>query len=169
MLRLTLTATQRDGLEALRRDASLTPVERDRVEILLLADHGWSVPEIATHFHCCRQTVRRLLHRFRPDELTSLRRQRPGPPPAAPRRAQVTTALARLLAQDRTWTAKQLATALVDEGIQLSTRQVRRYLRQSDARWRRTARTLRHKQDPVRVAAATDDLRALKKGHKLAS
>jgi putative transposase len=169
MLRITLTPNQRDAVEALRRDPSLTPADRDRVEMVLLAASGWSVPQIATHFHCCQQTVRRLLHRFTPADLTRLRRQRPGPPPDATRREQVTAALSRLLAQDRTWTAAQLATALRAEGIRLSTRQVRRYLHQLDARWHRTARTLRHKQDPERVAQAKQDLAELKKALRPAS
>ena len=168
MLRLTLSPDQRAALEALRRDLSLSPAERDRVEMLLLSADGWSVLRIARHFHYCQQTVRRLLHRFTPDELTTLRRQHPGPLPNLDRRQQVTTALERLLAQDRTWTAAQLATALQAEGIDLSTRQVRRYLHRI-ARWRRTVRSLHHKQNAERVAQAKQDLPELKKVLKPAS
>ena len=168
MLRLTLTPDQRAALEALRRDLSLTPAERDRVEMLLLSADGWPVPQIASHFHYCQQTVRRLLHHFAPTELATLRRHHPGPSADLDRRQQVTTALERLLAQDRTWTAAQLATALHAEGIVLSARQVRRYLH-GIARWRRTVRTLHHKQDPTRVAQAKDDLATLKKRLKPAS
>jgi transposase len=168
MLRLTLTSDQRAALEAQRRDSSLTPAERDRVEMLLLSASGWSVPKIAAHFHCCPQTVRRLLHRLDPTDWTTLRRAHPGPAPDLARRQQVTEALERLLAQDRTWTAAQLATALQDKQIQLSARQVRRYLHDI-ARWRRTVRSLHHKQDPERVAQAKDDLAAFKKGLKRAS
>lgn len=50
------------------------------------------------------------------------------------------------------WMAAQLATALHGHSITLSTRQTRKYLQQMGARWRRTARTLRHKHDPDRVA-----------------
>jgi hypothetical protein len=45
---------------------------------------------------------------------------------------------------------------------------VRRYLHDI-ARWRRTVRSLHHKQDPERVAQAKDDLAAFKKGLKRAS
>jgi transposase len=164
MLHITLTATQRDAVEALRREPSLSPAERDRVEMVLLSAAGWSVPRIATHFRCCQATVRRLVHRFTAADLTCLRRQRPGPAPDLARRAQVTEALTRLRAQDRTWTAAQLAAALHDEGIALSARQLRRYLRGMRARWRRTGRALRHKQNPARVAQAKADLAAFKRG-----
>ena len=169
MLRLTLTPTQRAALEARRRDIRLTPAERDRVEMLLLSASGWSVPKIATHFSCCQQTVRRLLHRFTPKDLDTLRRHHPGPAPDAARRDQVETALNRLLAHDRTWTAAQLAHALHDEAIHLSARQVRRYLHRLGARYRRTVRTLRHRQDPTRGAQARDEIAALKKRLKPAS
>ncbi len=168
MLRLTLTPDQRAALEARRRDSSLTPAERDRVEMLLLSASGWSVPKIAAHFHCCQQTVRRLLRRLDPTDWATLRRDRPGPAPDLARRQQVTEALERLLAQDRTWTAAQLAVALQDKQIQLSARQVRRYLHDI-ARWRRTVRSLQHKQDPERVAQAKNELATLKKGLKRAS
>lgn len=164
MLHIRLTATQRDALAALRRDPSLTPADRDRVEMVLLSAAGWSVPQIATHVRCCQATVRRLVHRFTAEDLRCLRRQHPGPAPDLARRAQVTEALARLLAQDRTWTAAQIAEALHEEAIHLSARQVRRYLGGMGAHWRRTGRTLRHQQDPARVAQATVDLAALKRG-----
>ena len=72
-------------------------------------------------------------------------------------------ALDRLLGQDRTWTAAQLAEALATEGIELSTRQTRKYLKWMDARWRRTVTTLAHKQDPARVDRAERTLATLKK------
>jgi transposase len=68
-----------------------------------------------------------------------------------------------LLAQQRTWTSRQLATALTERGIELSARQVRRYLEMMGAGWRRTANSLRHKQDPAKVAQAVRVLDRLKK------
>jgi transposase len=107
--------------------------------------------------------VRRVLIHFQANGPPSLRRQRPGPPPDAARRAQVAAALDRLLDQDRTWTTAQLAGALAAQDIHLSTRQTRRYLRGMGARWRRTVRTLQHKQDPAKVERATTVLGSLKK------
>jgi hypothetical protein len=76
----------------------------------------------------------------------------------------VTQALDRLLDEPRTWTAAQLAHALREEDIRLSTRQTRRYLPGMGAQWRRTVRSLRHKQDPTKVERAKRVLAMLGKG-----
>lgn len=163
MIHLTLPDPDRAAVQALRRDRSLLPAERDRVEMVLLAAAGWSPPRIAAHLAYHPVTVRAVLGRFQQTGVTSLRRGRPGPPPDTARRAQVTAALAALLGQDRSWTAAQPATALREQGSALSTRQTRKYLQQMGARWRRTARTLRHKQNPERVAQAATELLDRKK------
>jgi transposase len=168
MLRITLNSDQRAAVEALRRDPTLSPAERDRVEMLLLSAAGWPVAQIAAHFGCCLATVRRRLHHFTAEGTTAVRRQHPGPAPDLARRTQVTAALERRLAEDRTWTAAQLADALHDDDIHLSARQWRRDLPRV-AGWRRVARSLHHKQDPVRVAAAKAELAELKRGRKRAS
>ena len=163
MIRSKLTDTERAAVRALRRDRDLAPAERDRVEMVLLSDAGWSPPRIAGHLGCCAATVRATLKRFSAAGMAGLRRGRPGPPKDEARRARVTAALDRLLDQDRTWTAAQLAAALRDDGIVLSTRQTRKYLAAMGARWRRVQRTVRHRQDPERAERAERVLGALKK------
>ncbi len=162
MLRLRLTPDERTAVQALRRDPTLTPADRDRVEMVCLADAGWSAPVIAAHLRYNAVTVRRLLRRFPQTGVASVRRRPPGPPPNAVRRAAVEAALERLLEQDRTWTAAQLAAALREDGIHLSTRQTRKYLGRIAA-WRRTVQTLRHKQDLAKVERAKTVLDSLKK------
>jgi putative transposase len=166
MIRIMLSDDERAGVQAARRDPTWTPPERDRIEMVLLSAAGWSPPAIAQHLGYCAATVRTVLKTFRQTGLAGLRRQRSGPPQDLARRAQVTAALDRRLAQPRTWTAAQLAAALQEEGIRLSTRQTRRYLQGLGARWRRTVRSLRHKQDPARVARAERVLAHLKKGRR---
>jgi transposase len=107
--------------------------------------------------------VRQTLKRAATIDPTDLRWRRPGPPPDTARRQQVTTALDRLLDQERPWTAAQLAEALQPEGIRLSARQTRKYLQLLGARWRRTVASLQHKQDPARAAQAGRVLANLKK------
>jgi hypothetical protein len=136
MIRLQLTETERAAVQALRRDRGLAPEERDRVEMVLRGDGAGPA---------------------------GLHRGRPGPPKNEARRQEVTAALDRRLEQDRTWTAAQLAAALRDEGIALSTRQTRKYLVVMGARWRRVQRTIRHQQDPARVERAERVLASLKK------
>ena len=166
---MTLTPGQREAVAALRRDASLRPAERDRLEMLSLSEAGWAAPRIAAHLGYHTATVRRFFHAFAAEGVAAVRRDRPGPPPDAARRAEVGAALEDLLRQPRTWNARQLAAALGERGIALSARQVRRYLRWLDAGYRRTARTLRHKQDPARAAAAAGRLADRKKAPRLAS
>jgi transposase len=163
MIRVTLSVDTSQAVQGLRRDPTLSPAERDRVEMVLLSATGWSPPRIATHLGCHPATVRKVLTGFMHSGPPSLRHRRPGPPPDQVRRAQVTTALDTLLGQDRTWTAAQLAAALGTQDIRLSTRQTRKYLGRMGGRWRRTVRTVRHKQDAARVAQATHHLATLKK------
>ena len=156
MIRLKWTPDQRAALQDLRRDRTLKPAERDRVEMALLSDAGWRVPQIAAHLGYCAATVRRVFAQLEQTELSGLRQHKPGPAPDVPHRERVEAALRELLEQERTWTAPQLAGALGERGIRLSMRQVRRYLTGPGlrARWRRTKRTLQHQADPARVAAA---------------
>lgn len=163
MIHLELTAEQRAGIQALRRDPTLRPAERDRVEMVVLSAEGWSPPRIARHLDCHPATVRQALKRFATAGTAALRWRQPGPPKDMARRQQVCAALDRLLSADRTWTAAQLAEALRADGIALSTRQTRKYLKLLGARWRRTVPTLQHRQDPSRVAQARRVLAQLKK------
>ena len=163
MIRVSLREAERAAVRALRRDPTLTPAERDRVEMVLLSAAGWAPPAIAAHLGYCAATVRTVLKALGRTGPAGLRRKRPGPPKDLARREQVTAALDRLLGQDRTWTAAQLAAALGGEDIALSPRQRRKYLKGMGARWRRTVPTLAHKQDPARVARARVTLAALKK------
>jgi transposase len=169
MRRTTLSDDQRVDLQQARHDPTLTPRERDHVEMLLLSAAGWSPPRIAAHFGCSVKPVHAVLDGYPTKGLAAVRRQRPGPKPNTTRRQQVQTALTTLLAEDRTWTAAQLAAGLDEHQIQLSTRQTRRYLQGLDYHWRRTTRTLRHKQEPAEVATARHTLGALKRGRRLGS
>jgi transposase len=163
MLRLQLTAEERAAVHVLRRDPTLSPAERDRVEMVCLADAGWGAPAIAAHLGYNPVTVRRLLRRFPETGPAGLRRKPPGPPPDTARRERVEAALDRLLDRDRTWTAAQLAEALGAEfDIALSARQTRKE-RGRVAAWRRTVRTLKHKQDPAKAERAKAVLGSLKK------
>ena len=131
--------------------------------MVLLSAEGWSALKIDGHVGYCMAMVRITLANFPATGLEGLRRKRPGSLKDLARWERVTGALNRLLGEDRTWTAAQLAEALASEGIALSTRQTRKYLKGMAARWRRTATTLKHKQDPARVDQAERTLATLKK------
>jgi transposase len=131
--------------------------------MVLLSSTGWSPPRIAEHLGRYPQTVRKVLHDFRSRGTAALYPAKPGPAPDSARRDRIAGLLTDLLGQDRTWTSAQLAEALRPRGITLSGRQVRRYLRPLRAGYRRTASTLRHKQDPAKVRRARGVLSGVKK------
>jgi putative transposase len=161
MIRIYLENTTRAELRDLRRKP-LPPKVRDRVEMLTLADAGWTAPKIAAHLGHCGQTVRDLLKDFLARGTDALYPPRNGPAPDTARRDRVAQELRRLLAEDRTWTSRQLSEALVGRGIELGPRQVRRYLKGMKAGYRRTASTLKHKQDPAKAERAGKVLDNLK-------
>ena len=169
MLRIVLSPEQQAELQALRRDRSLSPAERDRLEMVALSAAGWLVAAIAAHLGCHPETVRRLFRRVPTAGLAAARKDLPGPPPDLGRRRAVEGALRELLAQERTWTSAQLAGALAERDIRLSGRQVRRYVHGLGAGWRRTQRTLAHKQDPAAVERASETLAVLANGRARAS
>jgi transposase len=162
MIRIHLDTATRSELQRLRH-TDLSPMARDRLEIVLLSAAGWSAPRIAAHLGCHPHTARKALRLFAQQGTAGFARRRPGPPPDQARRDRLTGLLADLLGQDRTWTSAQLAEALRPHGIDLGTRQVRRYLKLLKAGYRRTASTLRHKQDGAKVERAQAVLGGLKK------
>ena len=160
MYSVDFTDADRVAVQALRHDPTLRPAERDRVEMLLLSDAGWTPPRIAAHVGACAKTVRLVITGFAETGVAGIRRKRPGPPPDTAKRERITVALTALLAQERTWTAAQLATALSEQGLPLSPRQTRKYLRPL-AGWRRTVHSLKHRQDPSRATHARRQLAGL--------
>lgn len=164
MIRVTLTVVERAAVVRQQR-APTTPLAlRARCQMVLLSADGWSPPRIAHHLAFHPHTVRAVLRRMQERGLDGLAADPPGPAPDAAARTAAETALGTLLDQDRTWTAGQLAAAVTAAGTPLSEPQTRRHLRRMGARWRRTSRTLDHKQDAARVATARQTLDALKKG-----
>jgi transposase len=161
MIRTQLDDATRAELQALRRKP-LGPKVRDRVEMVVLSDAGWSPPRIAEHLGYCGQTVRDLLRAFLARGLDALYPFRSGPAPDTARRDRVAEELTRLLTEERTWTSRQLSQALAGRGISLGSRQVRRHLKWIKAGYRRTASTLKHKQDPAKAERAGHVLKNLK-------
>jgi transposase len=161
MLRTSLTDSQRAELQALRR-ADLPAVARDRLEIVLLSDAGWSPPRIAEHLGRHPHTVRAALKGYASRGTPAFYPNQPGPDPDHALRAKVTGRLADLLGQDRTWTSRQLAEALGPD-IGIGHRQTRRYLALLKAGYRRSAQTVGHKQDRQKVERAGRVLDALEK------
>src|SRR5262245_63168123 len=126
MLRIHLTDDQRSELQTLRR-TNLPAVARDRLEMVLLSDAGWSPPAIAEHLGRHPHTVRAALKGFDERGAKAFYPDAPGPDPDHARRAMVAGRLAELLGEDRTWTSRQLADALGPD-VGIGHRQTRRHL-----------------------------------------
>lgn len=167
MIHIQLDDITRNELRRLRH-ADLSDTARDRLEMVLLSDAGWSPPRIARHLGCHPHTARAALKGFRQRGTAAFQPQRPGPPPDYQHRQTVTDRLTELLGQQRTWTSRQLAAALQPD-INLSPRQLLRYLALLKARYRRTASMVQHKQDPAKAARAKQVLDGLKKKRKPAA
>ncbi|MBM7116924.1 helix-turn-helix domain-containing protein [Archangium primigenium] len=163
MALLKVTEQERRRLWEIARAADAGWRERERVDMVLLADEGWSAPRIARHLGRCAATVRRVLRSFVQDGPEALFARLAGRKPDRAHRQRVEASLHALLSQPRSWTAGQLASALEGEGLHLGPRQVRRYLGSMGAGWRRTRLTLTHKQDAQAVAQARQALFRLKK------
>lgn len=161
MIRIYLDDAIRDELQTLRRQP-LPPRVRDRIEMVVLSDAGWSAPRIAKHLGYCGQTVRDALRGFLARGLEALYPFRSGRTPDIAHQNRVAEQLRQLLAEDRTWTSRQLSQALAERGIGLGARQVRRHLKRIQAGYRRTASSLKHKQDAAKAERAGHVLDNLK-------
>ena len=104
MIHVRLTEAQRAELRARTREPGVAPRTRDRLEMVRLADAGWSAPRIAQHLGCHEQTARKYVKAFLADGFDALPdRPRPGRPPTVT--AAHLDALAALLeGGGRTWT-----------------------------------------------------------------
>lgn len=151
-LQLQLSDEQRDRLRALTRQGDLPPQVRERAEVLLLADRGWTAVALGQHFGRSERSIRRWIDAWESKGEAGLFPAKPGPVPNLQRRARIEEALRERLAQPRCWTTPQLAAALAEEGLHLAPRTVHRYLRRLGARYKRVHHHVRHRRDEVAVA-----------------
>ena len=163
MIRVALTAAEREELRARARTAD--PRTRDRLEMVRLADAGWSVPRVARHLGLHEQPVRRHVTAFLARGFAALPdRPRTGRPPTVTE-ADLLAAEARLDAGGRTWTTRQLVAWLAEErGVAVHPDHLRRLLRRRRFGWKRTVTSVAHKRrDPERYDAKVAELAGLKK------
>jgi transposase len=138
-VRIVLNPTQRAELAALQDDPTLTKVECDRVEMVVLSDGGLTPRQIAERSGYHVITVRQALRRYRAlGTAVGGLRNRPTSRGATLLPAhQVQAALVGLLRQERPggrrWTCPALAAALAAEGMHLSPGHVRQHLVQMGA------------------------------------
>jgi transposase len=129
-----------------------------------LSDAGWSIPQIARHLGMCEKSVRAWIRLFLEQGFDALLDQ---PPPG--RTSRLTAAIREAVRQefakqDRTWTAQQVAEWIAAQfGVEVSVSHLRRLLRRWRLSYKRTTRSVKHKQKPEEVAAKQTELEAAEK------
>ena len=158
MYRVTLTDAQRDELHRRAHAPGVAPRTRDRLEMVRLSAAGWSPPQIAVHLQISEQRVRHYLKAFLAGGFDALP-DRPHPGMASPLSPVMEEAIRQELRKDeRTWTAPQLAEWVATEcGVRLTPDALARRLKRARIAWKRTSRSLRHKQKPEEVAAKKEE------------
>lgn len=165
MIRVALTAAQRDELRARTHEPGVAPRTRDRLEMIRLADAGWPVPRIAGHLGCHEQTVRKYVKAFLAEGFASLPdRPRPGRPPTVTE-DHLRALEAVIDAGGRAWTTRQLVEWLAQEhGVRVHPDRLSRLLHARRFGWQRTVTSVAHKRrDPEGYEAKTAELDGLKK------
>jgi transposase len=165
LIRVELNTEQREELRRRTRKRGTDPRTRDRLEMVRLADTGWRIPRIARHLGYHEQTVRKYIKRFIAGGFDRLP-DKPHPGRRAKVTGEMLLALERLLDQsDRTWTTPQLARWLEDEyHVRVHPDHLARLLHRRGFNWKRTKRSVSHKQkDPLLQAAKAAELEELKK------
>ena len=165
MYRITLTDQQRQDLRQRTRQAGIAPSTRDRLEMVRLSDAGWSIPRIAQHFGMSERCVRRWIKTFLSEGFDAL----PDQPHVGQKSALTAQILAAIRTEvskgERTWSAPQIADWIEQHfALRLSPPWISRRLRRGKISYKRSSRTLGHKQDKEQVATKRADLETLEKG-----
>lgn len=154
MYRVALTDAQREELHRRAHAPGIPPRTRDRLEMVRLSAAGWSPPKIAAHLQISEPRVRHYLRAFLAAGFDALS-DRPHRGMASPLTPTMEEALRQELRKDeRTWTAAQLADWVEAQfGVRLTPDALTRRLKRARIAWKRTSRSLKHKQQPEAVAA----------------
>nr|WP_223968981.1 IS630 family transposase [Thermus thermophilus] len=163
-LRIQLTPEEDRLLLELSLDPRTHKKTRLWAMMVRLAAEGWTAPKIAQHFHKDRTTVYLVLRRFVREGLQGLAYRKP---PGAPRKftPEMAAFVEERLAEDRVWTAPQLAAALAERfGVRLAPKVVARHLRAMGYVWRRTRYVPPGKPTEEEVKAFAEEEEEAKKG-----
>ena len=164
MYRVSLSDEQQRELQQRTHALEIRPRTRDRLEMVRLSHSGRSVPQIARHLGVSEKRVRHWIKTFLADGFDGLTDR---PPVGRPSRLTpaIRDAVRQELAKgDRTWTAPQLAAWIEEQfGVRVSASHLRRFRRRWRLSYKRTGRSVRHKQQPEEVAAKEKELETQEK------
>lgn len=164
MYRVHLDEHTRQELNRRAHQPGIAPRTRDRLEMVRLSDVGWSVPHIARHLSSSEIRVRHWIKTYLRASFDGL----PDKPHVGQKSAltpEILTALRAEIAKgERIWTARQVSEWLWEHHqIRRCPGWLRRVLKREGLRYKRTTRTLKHKQNPEQVAAKRTELESLEK------
>jgi putative transposase len=164
MYRVQFDEDARQELIRRAHQQKIAPRTRDRLEMLRLSDAGWSIPKIALHLRIHEQTVRRWIKVFLLEGFDGLV-DAPRPGKSSAITEEILAAVRQwILRGDRIWSAAQIAREVARVyGIERSVDRWRRLLRRGKLGYKRTSRSLAHKQSPEQVATKKAELEALEK------
>jgi transposase len=164
MYRITLTDDQRQELQRRTRQPGIAPSTRDRLEMVRLADASWSVPTIARHLGIHEQTVRAWIKAFIATGFDALTNKPRGGDTSNLTPAMIETVRSEVGTGRRTWNAAQLCDwVAAQHGVRISPGRMRVHLKRAKRSYQRTARSLKHKQNPEDVAERKAVLENLEK------
>lgn len=168
MYRVALTAEQLNELNRRCHDPATKPKTRTRLEMVRLSHAGWTIPSIAKHFQLTQSRVRYWIKTFLSEGFDALdSKMSPGPPVKLS--ATLLAHLKQTVGQDgRTWTCSQVQDWLQEHyQLRVNRTWLSEVLVKNGLSYKRTTRTLRHKQNPEQVADRKADLETLKKGQSM--
>lgn len=167
MYRVHLTEAQWEELQQRAHAPGVMPRTRDRLEMVRLADAGFTIPKIALLLRISEPRVRYWIKRFLDGGFDAL----PDQPHQGQKSAltqEILTAIAEELKKaDRSWSARQIADWVAERyGLRRSPEHLRRMLKRAQLSYKRTYRILKHKQDPQQAMTKQADLQCLEKGER---
>jgi transposase len=163
MYRVRLTDAQQQELNRRAHEPGVKPRTRDRLEMVRLSAAGWSVPQIATHLAICEKRVRHWIKVFLQHGFDALPDQ-----PHPGQQSSLTPAMEEAIRQElrrtnQTWSARQIADwVAAHHGVRLTPEYLAERLKRARIAYKRTGRSLKHKQNPDTVA----DKQAEMEGHE---
>jgi len=155
MYRVSLTDAQRQELHRRAHEPGVMPRTRDRLEMVRLSDAGFTIPKIAAHLQISEKRVRHYIKAFLHQGFDALPDR-----PHLGQQSALTPAMEEALREQmrreaRTWTAAQVADWIAKQfDVRLTPDHLARRLKRARIAYKRTGRTLHHKQDPEAVAKA---------------
>jgi len=153
MYRVSLTDAQRQELHRRAHEPGVMPRTRDRLEMVRLSDAGFSIPTIAAHLQISEKRVRHYIKTFLTQGFDALPDR-----PHLGQQSALTPKMEEAIREEmrrqaRTWTAAQVADWVAQQlGVRLTPDYLARRLKRARIAYKRTGRTLHHKQDPGEVA-----------------